>query len=376
MNAILEYPGSTFLYVLVILIATGMVCINTRRSWNIVLAVVIISIFEGLRAPNVGIDTTGYIRDTFMQIVAGNFQNAYGDTGFKFVCLVLLKISSDSISFTLFGIAFLTNIFVFFRLKDFSKVASYPLMIFVYLSLHMIPSMNTMRQYLASAIVFWACRYLEKNKYTRYLIGIAVATTIHFSSIIGLVFLLIYIIMDETRSIKQKQWTEILLFLIVVWGVIFYPYIEKILNLEQQYANYLAQANTSINFGNVISVKLLIYISLFAIFVSRYHKKDYLCCKFDKDFYKLREVIVICIFALLLEGVGAFFTYLNRLSQSFSLYESVVVASFWGRSRKKYMFSITIPEVLKIVLLLIVIYELYSALSLDGYRVMPYNWNW
>ena len=136
MNAILEYPGSTFLYVLVILIATGMVCINTRRSWNIVLAVVIISIFEGLRAPNVGIDTTGYIRDTFMQIVAGNFQNAYGDTGFKFVCLVLLKISSDSISFTLFGIAFLTNIFVFFRLKDFSKVASYPLMIFLYLFCH------------------------------------------------------------------------------------------------------------------------------------------------------------------------------------------------------------------------------------------------
>lgn len=374
MNEILEYPGSALLYILIVLIATGLIAIKTKGNWNIWLAIIIVSIIEGMRSSSVGIDTAGYINDSFIPLAEGNFATAYGEVGFRVICKMLLMLSGNSIKFTLFGVAFLTHTFILFRLRDFSAYASYSGMVFAYFCVHYISTMNGVGQYLASAIIFWSCRYLCKENYLKYLIGVAIACTIHMTSLIALSYLFIRMIAYSGKTATQRMRMLRLFLLLFIAMIILCPYLLTNTKLGVYFDTYLTNINAELNFGNVMPFKLSLYILLLIIFVKQkkqVQREQQQIVAYDT----LKEVVIICIYAMLLEGLGAFYTSLNRLSQSFSLYEPVIAARNWKNINKRLPVSLFLQKSISMLLFLIAIYTFYYVLSGDGHSVMPYSWN-
>ncbi len=61
-------------------------------------------------------------------------------------------------------------------------------MIAILFMLVLMPSMNVMRQYCAIAIIFYSTRFLFWKKYTKYIVGIVLASLLHYSALIAISF--------------------------------------------------------------------------------------------------------------------------------------------------------------------------------------------
>lgn len=130
-----------------------------------------------------------------------------GDFGFDILQMFLQDLSRDP-QLLVFSTALITNALIIIVLYKYARV--FELSLYVYITSGMyLTSMNGIRQFLASAIIFTATKYLLDGNWKKYMLVVLLAATIHKSA---LILIPIYFI------VRRKSWskeTYILLFVAV-----------------------------------------------------------------------------------------------------------------------------------------------------------------
>lgn len=180
--------------------------LNKKPNIFLVICVLIfLTAVSGLRA-NIG-DTNTY--KMFYLRINHSWENLKFEEDFGFYILqIILKQFSDDPQILLILCAFLTNTLIIITLYKYSR--PFELSIYLYITSGMyLVTMNGMRQYLAAAIIFYAIRYIENKRFSKYLLCVLLASTIHFSA---LIMIPIYFV------VNRKAWSllTVLLFIFMI----------------------------------------------------------------------------------------------------------------------------------------------------------------
>ncbi len=323
-----------------------------NRKASLFVCVAILTLASGLRGEGVGIDTTLYIHDFINDFPYGW---RFEEPGFRVMSRSILKLfNNTTIVFLVY--AFIINMLICCRLWDFRKVASFPFMIFLYIMIYYIGTMNVMRQYLAVAIVFWATRFLESKKYIVFIIFQLIASLIHTTALLGVAYLIIYFWRNAT--LKQKK---IILMPIVSIGLLIAITIAKyeIPHIE----NYFSKKINNINITYIYRM----FVFCIALLIKRIPSSYSFMIIKTQSVSKCSFMDIYTLFYFMgiwASSMGMFFMFLSRLGLYYLMFELV----FWGK-------AIRIGKNRDICFGLISIYALYvfaHELIFNGSGIFPY----
>lgn len=355
---------SNILFTILLLLILIISIIADKKNNKFLLATIILSltIIGGLRGNTVGIDTAAYYYS-----FNNNFPIAwqFEENGFRVISMFLMKVFNNA-TYLMVIYSFVTNLLIITRLWELRKKANFPFMIFLYLSICFINTMNIMRQYICIAIIFYSTRFLEKKKYLLFLIIVLLSSTIHKTALLALLLLLVYI--WDSLSKKQKVILAIPISIISIFALIW------VFKVESNHIMNYFSADNAINNIN-ITFLYRIFIFIFAFLLMKFNIK----ITFKKKKYKnienyelitkneFNRVSIIYFLGLLCSSAGMFFSFLTRIGLYYSIFEIV----FWGYLIKKNKNS-------ELYFMLISIYSIYVfaiELLLNGSGIFPYYFN-
>lgn len=195
-NLVVVYVASLFSRYMAkpVTIGSGLLVARPNK-WLTAIVMATFAVVAGLRN-NIG-DTYFYIHSyritdfTWEQVLAEK------DIGFG-ILQMILKAYTDNPQLLIFITALVTNVLIVYVLYKYSKL--FEISIYVYITSGMyIVSMNGVRQFLASAIVFAATKYLFEGNWKKYFLVVAFASLFHGSA---LILIPVYFI------VRRKAWTS------------------------------------------------------------------------------------------------------------------------------------------------------------------------
>lgn len=213
---------------------------------------------SGLRS-NIG-DTEAYMQSyTF---IGTDLSQALSSKDFGFAILVVLlnKVSSDS-QLLIFATALITNVLIFRVIYRYANPFELGTFLYITAGSYMV-SMNGIRQFLASAIIFAALKWLIDGSYKRYFIIVALASAFHLSA---LLMLPVYFV------VRQKAWSWMTVFTMILTFVIFLffkPFISSLFEImgDNQYSHYqdfLTQSGMGANFIRTVVAAVPLVLAFF-----------------------------------------------------------------------------------------------------------------
>ena len=333
---------------------------KTSKKIYVIIVASILTFIGGFRGYSVGIDTSNYV--TLFEIIrSGNMAEAYGlEESFKVIVFFLLKILNNP-SFIFVLLAAITNFLVLFRLWEYREIASAKISFMCYYMVYFFASLNICRQYAAVAIVFWATRFLEKRKYSYYILFVILASLFHRSSIIGLAFFIFEIPFWRTLKFRQK--------ILLLFGVSVVPFLTKYAVVYlAKYDNYFSLSQSDV--GIMLPIKLFIFF--LTLLVTRHRNSCVLTSSNNKItiWYKSGTITWYYAFGLILTFVGYYYQFMDRISLPFYLFESLYFAKTLkhttGNNRKIFC----------LLFLAIVFYYFFTALVNSSQGQMPYVFVW
>lgn len=324
--------------------------------WFLIFALCVIA---GFRDAKVGIDTNGYL-EIFGYIKRGLFQYAYGiEESFKFICYIVLKIIPSE-QFLLILMAFVTNWCIIMRFWELRKYSSFPCMVLAYYTSFYFATMNVARQFCAIAIVFYGTRYLIQKKSFKFILFVAMATLIHRSAIVSIVLLAVNCLRWEQLPKYQKLIYTFCALLTPAIGI----YVVQVLSRYSKYFTSL-----SMNIGFMVLLKICFFAAtLIFIFVMYPHFTYFTESKSinSNDCFVMQLTCILYGVALILAGLGYFFSYVDRISWYFYLYEGV----YFGMLLKGKKISDSI--ILGYVIIALLCYSFLTCMLHNAQGTMPY----
>jgi hypothetical protein len=153
-------------------------------TWEVVFSLLIFAFISGIRW-QVGVDHLTYLDNYLTYKNAGYFQ-VDKEIGFEFITTLF---AGNNIHFTLyFGfLAFLQIFFVYYAVKNERYLMPF-LGIVILLGPHYLSWMNGIRQMLAATMFIFSIQFITKRKLLPYVITILLASTIHKSAILLIIF--------------------------------------------------------------------------------------------------------------------------------------------------------------------------------------------
>lgn len=353
-------------YILVFFIC--LLLASTARKRNkvhyVVMLIAVLTVFAGLRADSVGIDTSHYVT---------NLTNGY----YKLYEIGFQKLSSffedgRNIEIYLIVIGAVIYTLVIMRLWELRDVVSFPFSVFLFLIIHFAPSMNTMRQYMACAIVFWGTRFLFSKKVIPYCLCILVAMTFHRTAFIGAGFLLIYFLYWKQMKAYQKL-VSIAIGMVLPIGL-YYIYVSELSSYMSEKMDYY--------FSSQGDTGIFIYIQIFTA----------ICVYFLSRSARLRmshEVRRVCniawffsLLGLTMSLVGYYVLFMGRIALCFELFTVVFYSIIWkatavqssvGNVRQPGKIVLSQNAILpRTMILFITVLPFVMQTINNSYEVLPY----
>ena len=336
-------------------------CIADKKNSKFLLwtGIVILTLAAGLRNENVGVDTHAYIY-SFNNNFPVSWQ--FTETGFRTVSNALMFFFRNNTTWVLIVYAFITNALILIRLWDFRRKCSYSYMVFLYLTINYINTMNIMRQFISIAIIFFATRFLEKKQYLFFILLLILATSIHSTAPLGVVFLFVFF--WKNASQKQRRWLWIPI-AVIIPIVVYY-----ILKYESGHiSNYFSQYTSNLNITYIYRVGAFLLTMMFQMMSKQ--------IVFKRSELKENTVVplkwsdketLFYVMGLGTSSLGMFFAFLSRLGMYYLMYEMV----FWGRAVKE-------GKSRPIAWMLSSIYAVYvfgRELIYNGSKIFPYGIHW
>lgn len=329
---------------------------NKKYIFLIALA---LSLISGLRKNTVGIDTHNYY-NMFNNLTSLSSGNAYNDPYFYKFAYLVMKINHDPY-FVILVISCISNFLVVYRLWDYREFSSYKYAIMRYITLFYFFSFNCMRQFLSIAIVFWATKYLEEGKYTKYSLYVIGSAFIHIASLTALSFIIFDVFKWKTLTNKNKNFVKLSVMLLPV-------YILVSLNISSgRQEQYLSSVSTNEGYTSFI-LKIILFIAVIVFSLKNHNIFD--LTKVDKNENLRRNSLVFYIIGLLLTGLGYKYNHFERIGYFFYIYATVYLGIAANEKRYRILF--------RFIILFIVIRAFYlnCAIGHGSMGQMPYMFNW
>jgi len=330
----MEYPGSAVFYFFILTFVTLLSLVtncNLKKNLKrfvVLLIVTILSCVAGFRGITVGIDTRAYY-EVIYSIEGSIYYGMHGISEPGFILLTrLLTQFIHSIPFVLLIFSLLTNGLIISRLWTVRESISFPLAIFSYVCLYYFLTYNVLRQWLAVAIIIYAIKYINKNRYFPFMIMVLIAYSFHYSALIALIMVPIDMIIN-----KKNKNVFVFLFLFspfVIYGI--YVLINET-SIVSQYQDVINTHYT----GKILSLSML-FRSLFLLFTMLFVKKN------KESYVFLRHTVTFYCVYLVIGFLGVYNSMISRVSWYFAIYEIVyyglIVKISKGRSNILFRFII------------------------------------
>ena len=316
------------------------------------LGIAILSLTSGLRAYDVGIDTSGYYDAFVSDFTIRPWE--FDEEGFRALARALMTLFNNPTAIFLV-MAIATNSLMILRLWDFRNNASFAYMSFFYIAVFYIGTMNTMRQYLAVAIVFFATRFLEQKKYVPFIVSLLVATSIHITALMGIAYLFVYL---WRNTPKEKR---------IYLGIAAVALVPATFAFVISYESGHIENYFSNNVDNV-NATFIYRAAIFLIAVLLMWSVD------NNTRMRTGELVpsrngppapLFTFMGLVASSAGMFFQFLGRLGYCFSVFEMV----FWGQSVKRERWG-------WLLWLMPTVYAVYTfgyELAFNGSGVFPFH---
>ena len=366
MNYIVEYLPSFGLYIGVLLISWTLARFaegsKSNRMLPLAVLILVLSLFSGLRAFSVGIDTQSYVNHTFVPIHQGMFSHAYGEVGFKALIYIILTVFNNY-TVVFVGLSFIIVSLFVFRFWELRNKINFSLAVVMFYCVIYLSIFNTIRQLLATAIVFWVSRYLLERKYFKYILGVLIATLFHTAALVSICLILV----REFLSNKEKITARNLFFkFILIVGSVFFVYLFFQLERVQFYMQTYANSGVVLG-GSMAYLKLfaVIAIELLGLIINSCHyKKSVVACQSGKDTTELSCCRTIYLMSLIISIFGYYFLYVGRVAELFFVFEIMYL-----------LYKTDYPllnQIKRSYGLMISLYTIISVLNANGYGIMPY----
>lgn len=191
---------------------------KTIKAFLILGALSLPIILAGMRKIGIGTDTVGYAKSVFQLAMNSRNLTEFFSTTIMFN-FTTVTVSKWELGYVLF-VYFITKLFHSYQIM--LAVTHAIIIVLIYKGLHVYKnkisvwlgmlifyflfyasSLNLMRQWMAISIVFFAFQYLLKNMKKTYIVLVLLATSFHYSAILGLaiMFLYYFLINDKKKYI-------------------------------------------------------------------------------------------------------------------------------------------------------------------------------
>lgn len=351
-----------FILYIIPIIILNILAYKKKKKIFLIISILLLSLITGLRGMSVGIDTEDYYFS-----ILNNFPRdwQFEEIGFRFISNLLMKIFENA-TIVIFIFALFTNLLIMLRFWDFKEKCNFSLMSTLYILIYMFSSMNIMRQFLAIAIIFYFTRYLEKKKYYIYIISVIIASLIHKTALLAMIYPIVYIWSSLTKN--KKILVIIPLISISIFGMYF------IIKYENNHImNYLSTDRIVNNINLTFIYRLLIFIFSYLIYKFRIKivynnkKNNELKNISYEDCVQFKVISVIYFIGLCFAVLGMFYDYAGRISLYCLIFEPVYWGFIVNNGYNKFM-----------NILIIIVYAVYVFLVeifMNGSGVFPYYWN-
>lgn len=225
-------------YLLIFVLTTILIYLSEKAFykknsyfWGIS-AVIIISVFAGMRAVSVGTDTASYLLEYNRACNRiGNFWWLYKvdnvfDIELSFILIDYITAHFRSGFFLLlFVYAIITNGFIYFAIRNeyVTKQINMWFPWIVYCTMFYNATLNNMRQWVSLAIIYYAFSNREKISLKRIIILCSLATFFHYSGVVG--FLLYGIAKYNSERLRLNKLVRDIILLFSIMIPFLLPYV-------------------------------------------------------------------------------------------------------------------------------------------------------
>ena len=173
------------------------------------------------------------------------------DVGFYFYQAIVKTIINDPNAF-LFVTSLITILLIFITYYKYSQLLELAVFLFITTGCYLV-TMNGIRQYLASAILFFCFPLIHEKKWYIYLPVVLICSTIHKSA---LLFLILYFIADQPAWGNTTKWILFIGIVLFITYPISGPLLADLLG-ETQYGEYKDALVSTGSGANMIRVMVM-----------------------------------------------------------------------------------------------------------------------
>lgn len=232
-----------------------------------------------------------------------NINNLLDEIGFQIVSCVFFKIGGFSLVNIIMGILILFPVYTVLY-KNRNSINTF-MFSFIYLIAFFTTSFNIMRQFVAVSFVFLGYDYLKNDKFGKYLVSLTIGFIFHSTAILGLLFWMLRIIIENSNN-KTKTNILKIFFALIVIGILVVISITFVGN--SKYGGYIENAKAG---GNRDYLVILLKTGILFLLRNRISQIDK-----NINYYFIFSVVTLII------GVTGFMSaYIKRLYYYFNIFE-------------------------------------------------------
>ena len=351
--------GSIVLYVICGLLCVLLAKHSDRRPYISFWAIVIIlTLIAGLRSPSVGVDTAGYVE--IIKSLQYSFRSHVSNVteiGFLGISYLSMKYTgSYTCALLIFG--FLINYFIIRRIFEERENASFPLAIYIFYCQYYFMTLNTIRQWVAIAFLFYFSKYIGKSKKGMivYIAALFASVLFHKTAIIGVLLIAVYFLTTNSKKwyIQLGKISFIVLapfIVLLIYNFFFSTY----------GAVYGKVITGSISFVNVLRLLLIAFI---AITTHNEKARSRGLDVTNNEWFRIQSFNLIAYFSgTIITLCVLFYKYIDRVGLYFIIFELLVLPSFAKGRYKQFA-----------IILIIALFTYLRAMSFagNGYGELPY----
>lgn len=332
--------------------------------------VIVLTLLAGMRHVSVGIDTENYF-DLLSKLRDGYHSrlNNIDEPGFLLLSFVVMRLTgSYNLLITIF--AFIINYFIVKRLFDSKEKIALPWALYIFMCQYYFMSINTVRQWIATALIFYFSKYIGKsfkgNAY--FVIAVAIATLFHKTALLGLAILIIYYMLKKSRTPFGQVAKAAVLVTSPIAAIGLFLYMRGAYG--EIYGNASLLGNVS--YVNLLRLAVILVLLFFTLFDEPHSllildpQKGRAENALEKQEVRINSIIMLCgIFCTMLVFL---YKYADRVGQYFLVFEMLVLPYYVKNSRVKLF--------VKIFVIVLFAFLRIMSFRANGYGELPYLAFW
>lgn len=354
------------------------ICARNKKIYLIIMFS-LMAVISGFRANTVGIDTTNYefsylyIRDNGWEGL--QFLSYQFEKGYLFITYFLSRFFASPSALFLFMSFFICASFgkAFYKYSD-DVVLSTALFIILFFA----STMNTMRQYMALAILLNSISLLLEKKAIKYAIMVIVASLIHNTAILFMIF----IFFAFPKLHFDRKSTSIVAIIVLILANFFETILTLFLTYFSQYERFLTSSKYAAE--SDLNVALMIcYIVIAVIYIIAIRETE-------KNRLLLNKISDNNHEKFSLYNAKYFFCIIYLISILCTFFSSQLWIVTRMNSYFRFSICFIIPVVINylnvyfghfkifvyLILYIILIYLGYNMFIIDSHEILPFSFIW